>query len=102
MDLKTLGEEGLRVSLECPEGQLTPSFQKVSILALPSSGEPQACGSPSLAGVVMKLGLPSQLLNPVAQKAIKCRSEGPCPDVSSPRGFTDKRQGGELGCRGQG
>lgn len=64
MKLKILGEEeGHGVSLECPEGPLAPSFQKASVLAVPGSGEPQACGSPSLAGVVMKLGLPGQLLN---------------------------------------
>lgn len=69
MDLKILGEEeGHRVLLECPEGQLSPSFQKASILRIPDSGEPQVCGSPSLAGVVMKLGLPSQLLNPGCPK----------------------------------
>lgn len=36
MALKILGEEeGRRVSLECPEGQLTPSFQKASVLTIP-------------------------------------------------------------------
>lgn len=69
MDLKILRkEEEHGVSLECPEGHLSLSFQKASVLDIPGSGEPQACGSPSLAGVVMKLGLPSQLLNPGCPK----------------------------------
>lgn len=67
MDLKILGEEeGHRVSLECPEGQLT-LFSESLHFDSPRLRTASGLWS-SLTGVVMKLGLPSQFLNPGCPK----------------------------------